>query len=218
MKLFTFGFFLLLFVVLCSCNKSVIVGSGPIGRVTRNVSAFNGVMTHADIKAVVRYGTTQQVVLEGYENILNITTANIENGTLVLAYNHQYNTIRNSNVVAYIEVPTLQLLNIHGSSEIDASGFLNGQQITTRINGSGTIYLANSAYQQGTFNINGSGNIKARTTPIQQANVNINGSGNVEVHALQSLEVNMHGSGHVRYLGSPQLNINSHGSGSVRRL
>ncbi len=218
MKLLTLSYFLLAFVALCSCNKSLIVGSGPVGRVTRSVSTFNGVVTHGDIKAVVRYGTTQQVVLEGYENILNITTTTVENGHLVLSYNHQYNTVRNSNVVAYIEIPALQFLNIHGSSEIDASGFLTQQQLTTRINGSGTIYLANSAYQQATFYINGSGNIKARTTPIQNANVHINGSGNVEVHAIQSLEVNMHGSGNVRYLGNPQLNVSSHGSGTVRRL
>jgi len=103
--------FLVLFVIsssfFTSCKKESIRGSGSIGSRAITLQTFTSVESHYDIKAVISYGPTQEIIAKGYDNLLNILDCKVENGVLKLKFNTNYNTIRNGNVVVNIKIPIL---------------------------------------------------------------------------------------------------------------
>jgi len=204
-----------LLLLFSSCSKNAISGSGDVVTQTRSVSAFTGVETHYDIAAVITYGNTQEVRVTGYENLINILETKVENGVLKLTFKHDYNTIRNVNVVAYITVPAITKATIHGSRNIDVSGFAAGNNFSALIHGSGNIKVRNSAFQNAEARIHGSGDIDARTTQAKEAVASINGSGSISIAVSDKLTATIQGSGNVNYWGNPTVETNIQGSGRV---
>lgn len=202
-------------LLLFSCRKDVIRGSGNTIEQTRTIPAFDAVEAHYDIKAVISYGTTQSVRVRGYENLLGILETEVVNGVLKLKYNHQYNTIRNSNVVAYIQLPAIKKATTHGSGDISISGFQQGQEIEARIHGSADINISNSTYNKAYLNIYGSGDIDAQSLWAKDVEVNVHGSGYSYITAGDKLKANIYGSGNIYYWGSPVTDISINGSGRV---
>ena len=206
---------LLVATLLFSCKKDVIRGSGNTITETKTVSPFTAVETHYDIKAIITYGATQQLEVSGYENLLNILETPVENGVLKLKFNQNYNTVRNVNVVARIQLPAITATTIHGSNNIEVSNFAGGNAFTAQIHGSGDIRVNNSAFQTATLRINGSGDIDARGLQAQEATTNINGSGDVSITVTGKLNATINGSGNINYWGSPVVEATIHGSGRV---
>lgn len=202
-------------LLLFACRKDVIRGNGNTIEQTRTVATFDAVEAHYDIKAVISYGNTQNLRVRGYENLLDILETEVVNGVLKLKYNHQYNTIRNSNVVAYIQLPAIKKATTHGSGDISISGFQQGQEIEARIHGSADINIANSTYQKAYLNIYGSGDIDAQSLWAKEAEVNVHGSGYSYITAGDKLKASIYGSGNIYYWGSPVTEVNINGSGRV---
>lgn len=200
---------------LAACNKEIIRGSGNVATQTRVVPAFHSVETHYDITANIRYGSTQQLQVSGYENLLNILETNVENGVLKLKFNHRYNSVRNVNVVANITVPAFNKATIHGSGDIAVSNFANGASFAALIHGSGNIKVQNSNYQNASATIHGSGDIDARGLQAKEAVADVFGSGDIFMSVSDRLKATIHGSGSINYWGSPSVESNIHGSGRV---
>jgi Putative auto-transporter adhesin, head GIN domain len=201
--------------ILTSCSKDVIKGKGNVGSRTMNVPPFTAIETHADIKAVISYGTSPEVTAAGYDNLLNILDFKVENGVLKLNFNTSYNTIRNGNVAATVKVPVLIAATIHGSENIEVSGFTAGGSFHATIHGSGSIYVNNSNYQSAVLNVHGSGNIEAQGLQTKQAESNIHGSGNSSVSVSEKIVAKIFGSGNLYYWGNPAVEIVRNGSGKV---
>ncbi len=202
-------------VAVISCSKDVIKGSGNVVTQERSVAAFQSVETHYDITANITYGSTQEVRVTGYENLLGIVETKVENGVLKLKYDQRFNTIRNGNVIAYITLPVVDKTTIHGSGDINVSGFANGSSFSALIHGSGKIKVQNSSFQNVEATIHGSGNIDARSLQAKEANADVYGSGNIFITVSDRLKATIHGSGNVNYWGNPTLETNRYGSGRV---
>lgn len=202
-------------IVSSSCRKDVIRGSGSIGSKILNVPAFTSVETHYDIKAVISYGTTQEVIATGYDNLLNILDIKVVAGVLKLKFNTTYNTIRKGNVVVNIKIPALSVASIHGSQSIDVNGFLNGATIDAQIYGSGTIRIGGCKYQSALLKVYGSGNIYGKDCQVKQVEAKIHGSGDIYVSVLERLNAGIFGSGSIYYWGSPALEATWSGSGRI---
>lgn len=210
--------FLFLFVILVyfsSCSKEVIRGAGSIGTRNVNLPAFTSIESHYDIKAVVSYGSTQQINVTGYENLLNILDFKVENDVLKLKFSTTYNTIRNGNIVVNIEVPVLSGAAIHGSQNIDVSGFAAGNSIHAKIHGSGSINISRSSYQSALLEVYGSGSIDAQSLQTKQTDAKVHGSGNISVSVSERLKAGIFGSGNIYYWGNPVLETTQSGSGRV---
>ena len=205
----------LLATVLFACRKDVIRGEGNTITQTKTVAAFTGVETHYDIKAIITYGATQQVEVSGYENLLNVLETPVENGVLKLKFKTGYHTIKNVNVVARLQLPALTSATIHGSNNIEVTGFTNDNAFTGQIHGSGSIKVANSAFEKATLRINGSGDIDARGLQAKEATAHINGSGEVFVSVSDKLIATINGSGNINYWGNPAVETSIQGSGRV---
>jgi hypothetical protein len=202
-------------LLLSSCSKDVIKGSGSSGSKTLNLPAFTAVESHYDIKAVISYGTTQEVIATGYDNLLNILDFKVEAGVLKLKFNTMYNTIRKGNIVANIKIPVLSGATIHGSQNIDVNGFINATDINAKIHGSGSIRMSSSSYQSALLEVYGSGNIDAQNLQAKQAEAKIHGSGNIDISVLERLKAGIFGSGNIYYRGNPIIETSQNGSGRV---
>jgi hypothetical protein len=204
------------FIFLFACSKyDVIRGDGRTITETRTVPQFSSVETHYDIRANIIQGTTQEVKATGFENLMAILETEVENGVLRLKYNNRYNTIRNSNVVVNIAVPDISKATIHGSNNIEVSGFQDLQEFEGRIHGSGNIKVSNSMSQLARLLIYGSGRIEAQDLQTKKTEAAIFGSGSVSVSVSDQLEAKIYGSGNINYWGNPSVQTEMQGSGRV---
>jgi hypothetical protein len=200
---------------LASCSKEAIKGNGRIETRTLTIPAFTAVESHYDIDAMVSQGTNQEASVTGYENLLDLLDFRVENGVLKLKFNSQYNTIRNSNIVATIKLPLLASATIHGSGNISVSGFRGGDLFVARIHGSGNINLADSRYEEADIHIYGSGNISGQGLVVRSADISVHGSGHTSVTVTEQLRAGIFGSGNIYYWGSPSVDLSINGSGRV---
>jgi hypothetical protein len=192
------------FFTLASCSKDVLKGSGNTNTQTRSVPAFHSVETHYDIAANIYNGTTQELQVTGYENLLDVLETTVENGVLKLKFNHRYNSVRNVNVVANITLPIVNKTTIHGSGDIAVSNFANGASFNALIHGSGNIKVQNSAFH-----------IEARGLQAKEATADVFGSGDISLSVIDKLKATIHGSGNINYWGNPAVETNIQGSGRV---
>ncbi len=207
---------MLIAIVLFSCSKDSIRGNGLTITQDRTLAAFSRVVTNADIKVHIKYGTTQKVTVKGYENLVAITSSSVAGEVLTLEYKDHYN-VRNSNVEVFIEIPVLLETLLNGNGDVWVDGFKGGANIFCRINGSGNTNISNSSYINAELTINGNGDIKAEGLDCQSADLDITGSGDIEVTCSQFLNARISGSGDIKYWGNPGITVNISGSGTVRR-
>lgn len=215
MKKIGFVIVLAVMVLVSSCSKESITGSGSIGSRTIPVPAFTGVDAHYDIDASITYGDNPEVVLTGYENLLGALDVTVDNGILKLKFNSAYNQVRRSNVRASIRIPALAKAMIHGSGDVDIHGFNGGTSITFGIFGSGDIKVTGSSYNNAVLDIYGSGDISAQGLAAKEAQVNVYGSGNSSISVSEKLDARIFGSGDVNYWGNAAVQTSQNGSGRV---
>lgn len=207
---------LLTVLLLISCSKEGIRGSGTTSTESRTLQPFTRVHTNGTIDVHVIHGSTQKVSARGYENLLSITETKVTGDVLNIQFVNHYN-VRNSNVEVFIELPALAETYINGDAEVRIDGFAGGSNLFAHINGSGNTYISNCTYTNAELNVNGSGNINARGLSCQSGDLTITGSGDIELSCQQSLNARISGSGDIRYWGQPSLTINVSGSGTVKR-
>lgn len=198
-----------------ACSKEAIRGSGNTITETRTVDAFTGVRLEGSGKVNIIQGTTQNVQVTGYENLVPIYQTFVQNKTLVLKFRSDYYNVSNNNITVNIKLPALTKVAINGSGEYSIKNF-TGANLAGEINGSGEIYFENCKYDKAVLKVNGSGSISAAQVEADEADAEINGSGKIDVRCLQSLKATIHGSGEINYWGSPaNVTVQVSGSGRV---
>jgi hypothetical protein len=202
-------------LLLASCEKYSIKGSGDTISETRVTAPFRSVETHHNIKAVITYGATQELRVTGYENLLGVLETEVAGGVLKLKFPDRYQAVKNGNVVAQITLPAVEKATIHGSNDIEIYNFQDLYAIHAIIQGSGSIKIANSKYQFAGLHIYGSGNISSQTLEAKEVEANIYGSGNISVTVEDKLKATINGSGNVNYWGQPAVETVIQGSGRV---
>jgi hypothetical protein len=203
-------------VIFSSCTKSI-TGEGPVVTETRTTAAFTGVQLEGSGDVEVLQGAVTSVAVTGYANLVPIYTTSVHNGILVLKFDNEYKNIRRNNIKTKIFVADITKVQIHGSGNILVNGFLNSNNLTAAINGSGKIDITNSTYAKVSAEINGSGDIRAITAPATEVDAEINGSGYIAVTCSQKLKATISGSGNVDYWGNPAVDADISGSGKVRK-
>jgi len=210
---------LALCAVFASCKKDVLTGRGDTGTRTLNLPAFTAIETHHGISAQITYGPVPVVVMSGYENLLDALQPTVDNGVLRLRYDARYHRVKNDRMHARIILPRINSAKVHGSGNIDISGFIaQSQDFSATIHGSGNILLQNNIYGAAHYSIHGSGNIDGHGLECADALVRIHGSGRVHVRATRSFDGAIHGSGDIHVWGNPpQYQTSIQGSGRIIR-
>ena len=205
-------------------------GFGPEVEVVLNMPQFHSIVLKNNVDVNISQGNFFEVVAVGEENIIELLELDVQNGVWDIEFER---CVSEHDVKLFITTPDIRLLSIQGSGDIFAETFLETQDLTLRISGSGDMCLGAFAEtvdakitgsgdielegnaQDLDLRISGSGDFQAFPFITQNADVRISGSGDASVHVLELLEVNISGSGNVYFKGNPQLVIDISGSGEV---
>lgn len=202
-------------IVLSSCKKEKIEGSGQIKTESRTAANFYIVEARGSFPVTIKYSNEYSVTVKGFENLLPKFETKVENGTLYLQYENGVN-ISNDNIEVEVTLPTLTGVTSRGSNNISVSGnFIGMDALSVSSYGSGDILIIDGNANNLNVILSGSGNLYAFGLGVQNAIVNSAGSGNAEVNVVKTLKATLSGSGNVFYKGSPTVEANISGSGKV---
>ncbi|MEO6134504.1 MAG: head GIN domain-containing protein [Ginsengibacter sp.] len=200
------NYFVLGMVSICllmvSCNKDSVKGSGSIITEPRSVVDFYNVSVSGSTNVFITQGNSFDVKVKAYENIIPFMETKVQDGTLFIGFKSNAN-VSNDNSEVYITMPSLNSLAVSGSGNIDSKGsFLGSGNFKSTISGSGNIVIQGATANNYQINISGSGSVKSFGMVSKQAVVSIIGSGNAELTVLQDLNATIDGSGNVYYKGA----------------
>jgi len=220
-------------IILSSCTKDNITGSGHVVSETRSIGALTDVEVSGDFEVHLKQAAATALEINAEDNIISAIETGVRGNTLYVRVRNRTRLNRHLPIKIYIQSPIFQRLQFDGSGtadnqdtirtslfkyEINGSGkgwlTLATTNLTTTINGSGDMVLKGNA---GTHNseINGSGTVSGADMEVQKANITISGSGRHALLVRRELDVRINGSGEVHYRGDANVVSNIKGSGKV---
>ncbi|MCP4179974.1 MAG: DUF2807 domain-containing protein [bacterium] len=223
-------------IFLNSCERSPFCKRGKGDIVSRTITAddFTGIKLSNSFNMVISQGDVQEITAEGHENIINDLEINISGNTA--DFELEKKCYSKYDLTVYVTIPDLSEVKIDGSGDIEINEFLNLDNLSLSINGSGDINAngdievlnttdinidgSGNIHSQGVtgrqnIDITGSGNYSAYNVISEDCYVTIKGSGDCQVYANNLLDVYIAGSGDVHYMGNPTVDTDINGSGSV---
>jgi len=218
-----------------SWSKGSVKGEGEVVRKEISLAAFNGVSLGFNGDVILTPGSTQKVVIEGQQNIIDNIQREVEGGKWKI--NYIKNVQDAKDVKVYITVPRLDYVGLFGSGTIKSDGKFSGlNQLELALSGSGDIIMEADAIETELHisgsgdiavsgsskhveaSISGSGDVEAADFVSSGCEVHISGSGDATVHVNGDLEVQISGSGDVMYKGNVSVTASVSGSVSVSKL
>ena len=207
-------------------------GTGDLVRKPIIVPAFHGIELEGSVDVVVRKGAVQQVELEGQKEVVDLITAEVDDGVWHIGSSKCYSTDRPFAV--FITIPEVDHIAVAGSGDVQADSVFGAGETLLRIAGSGGIRASGLSEKRLIVHIDGSGDVEVGGTTTNfdaqvqgsgnivggalsaaEAEVVIQGSGDAEITAITNLNATVQGSGSVRYHGKPQVRSRIEGSGAV---
>ena len=245
MKTRTLSFFLVVSLVLISCNLLTNVGvrsitpSNTIISENRDVSGFNAIQFGTLGKVNLIQGEQESLNISGPDNLVPEISTTVSNGTLVIKNknNITINPLGANNPLTFtIVVKELTSFSVSGagdvqiepldtpSLEISMSGAgqivqnqLTADDLKINLSGLGSIDISGQV-PQASIDISGAGNVNAPDLQLQTAKVTISGLGGATLWVTEQLTGSISGAGSVSYYGNPQTNTSSSGVGQFKSL
>jgi hypothetical protein len=231
----------IIFLVLCmaflsSCEK--IEGYGPILSEVRNHKNFEGLRVSICGQVNFQVAPEYKVEVLAQANILDELITKVDDGDLVLKWDHPLRVRNCEDVTVNIKGPDLSRILSSGSSDIKVTGEVRERDleldlsgsgsmaiqeaiITDRIkahlSGSGEIYIDRGKTDETELYVSGSGEIDFSKIESLENQSHISGSGSILVNVKEFLEAHISGSGDVYYLGDPRIDAKISGSGRVKK-
>ena len=200
-----------------------------------DLDKFSKVSLNINADVYIESGSTQKVVVEGSERLINLLETEVNDGKWSIEYSERNVKTNNEKLKITITVVNLEAVKVNSSGDIHGSGTFSTSEFYVGINGSGDVHLdldvkeldlsvngSGDMHISGKagevdLSVNGSGDIKASDLKCNEADANINGSGNISIHVINQLEAHVNGSGDIRYSGDPDIKVRSYGSGDVKK-
>ncbi len=190
-----------------------IKGSGTLATESRDLKDFNGIHTSGSTDIDITIGESFSVEVEADDNLLELLETEVRHGTLYVSFAEGYSINSRHNSRLTITMPSLEELDIRGSSDVRAEG-LDGEELILSIAGSGDVTLVGEM-KIFEVDIRGSGDVDARKLLTKEAHVSIKGSGDVDVAVEDYINARISGSGDITYYGDPRVKKRVHGSGDI---
>lgn len=237
MKTLVYSTVLAISIMLSSCylgnGQLGIRGEGPVVERKIELKTIEGISLSGSAKVFLTQGKTQEVKIEGQENIID--NLNREVSGEVWDIGNKRSVWQSEELKIYITLETLRLIKVSGSGDIEFVNHFEGDKdleirisgagkinldmdaddISGNISGSGDLYMKGKANSLD-FSITGSGNIAGYELITKKADVRISGSGGMDITVEDHLDAHITGSGSIHYKGDPKVNSSVTGSGSVR--
>lgn len=231
-------FLLVIFgLILTSCSRENIQGSGRVVTEERSVGDFEDLTLEGPLEVHLRQGQLKPVVIEAEDNIMHVIETYVSGSRLNVRIRNGVNLKNVRPIQVYIQSEEYRKIIFAGSGSLrandtihstllsyeingsaDARLKLDANELTTIVHGSGDITLEGKASKYHS-EIDGSGDVDATALQVTEADIHINGSGEQRIWVLNLLNIHINGSGNVKYKGTPgTLNTKINGSGRVIKL
>lgn len=189
-------------VLLFSCSKAKITGSGTVVTEERNVSDFYSIKVMGSTKVYISQGLSFNVSAKTYQNILPLLQTRVENGVLIIDFKNN-SKVTNDNSEVTITMPSISSLTVNGDGSISTLGTYTGlNNLSVSLSGGGSININKAAVLNYIINLSDSGAVNSYGVLAENAIVKINGSGNASLSLTGSLNANISGSGNIYYKGN----------------
>lgn len=214
-----------------------IKGTGAVERTTRDAKDFKSVDVMASANVFVKQAATFKVEVEAQKNIAEVLETVVENGTLKIKFKQGTWNLSFEKLNIYVEMPTVENLDISGSGDLTAETALTGDKIGVDITGSGNINIEKGLTAKALkVGIGGSGDIKIDGIEVgelstriagsgelilsgkaDKADYSVSGSGDVDASKLKSkaVEASVSGSGNINCNAEESLDAHASGSGDI---
>jgi hypothetical protein len=210
----------------------------------REVTGFDSIELRAFGDMNVTQGTSESLVIEGDEEMLQKISSRVEESKLILELGQNWferimagiNAIGRKAVKYHITVKDLKAIKVLGSSDVYMPSLkttnlhlvitgngeiklpaLTAEGLEVDISGRGEIEVTGQVKSQD-ISIAGSGEYEAKALTSQTAKVSISGHGDVKVNVSDTLDVKIAGYGEVKYTGNPQVKQSIAGAGSIKQV
>jgi hypothetical protein len=214
-----------------------VTGNGKINTEERRVSDFSSIDVSGEIAVHIRQDAAAGVKVETDENLMQYIEVFTTGPKLVIRTKEGYNLDPSKDIIAYVSAPSLNSIEVSGSSDVMGEGVIKGNnELSLSTSGSGSIYMEVemekvSAHVSGAGNVNlkghakdfegsasGSGDIKCFDLVTENTELDLSGSGSAEVNVSRQLDAHVSGSADVKYKGAANVSKNISGSGSVIKV
>lgn len=238
--LFVAGLFFAL-TVTAQEQKETLRGNGNIVKENREITTYNKISVNGFFEVELVPAENNTVLIEGDENIINILTTEVKDGTLFISTVNEQPVIASRKHKIKFKVPysTLQEISLIGCGTITSNKIIKSDNFKVTVDGPGSIALSIKAVHidswvlgSGTINIKGtaqkfmckvvgSGNIKGYGLNAENVVAFISGSGNAQVNSTTAISGKIIGTGNITFSGEPKekaLKLLGSGSGSFNRF
>jgi hypothetical protein len=224
--------------VSCGFGGKRVRGNGNIRTESRNVSSFNRVNVHGNIKVYVSQGSEQPVRIEGDENLLPYVEIVERGNEITVRSKEGYNLNPSEDMKIYLTAPVYKSIDVSGSCDIigqtkidndenlklEVSGAgdirmdVTVPEVKAKISGSGTVDLKGET-RKFDLDLTGAGKAHCYDLLSENTTVDISGAGDAEVFASVKLDAEVSGAGTIKYKGNAK-NVKQQvsGAGSVRKV
>jgi len=216
-----------------SCTDEFFIsGNGDVQSQNRTASSFDAVSTNGDFHVSIVQGSDYSIEVRAESNLLPYIETSVSNHTLQIQTTGVHSFRHHAPFEVFITQPTLSSLSLSGSGFIKTGSFVcenidlsisgsgdidalvNANHISSKILGSGNIYLSGMA-KGSDFRISGSGKINSYDLVQDDCDTSISGSGHIYARVIKTLKVGISGSGSVYYKGNPFIQSSISGSGKI---
>ncbi|HKK42534.1 MAG TPA: DUF2807 domain-containing protein [Bacteroidales bacterium] len=166
-------------------NKTKIIGTGPVVSETLDLNPFTGIENTGVADFNVVAGSTQSVVLKAQQNIIDVMTWKVENGSLVVGLDKYVSIEKDADITFEITIPAISDITLTGVGDFNLSG--DDQDILN-------------------IRLTGVGNVNAYGLKVKNCYVTFTGVGDCKVNVTDNLDVTITGVGYIYYKGDPDIN------------
>jgi len=212
-----------------------IKGEGKVVTQEIKLDPIHGINLSFDGDVTLIQGSTQKIIIEGQQNIIDNIKRDVHNGHWNIEFDKNVKDAEDVKIA--ITVPTLDEVGLCGSGSITSSNKFTGlNDLDISISGSGDVHFgyegkktelnlsgSGEATLEGTttsleINISGSGDVTAKDLVASDCDISISGSGDAAVNVNGDLKTAISGSGDVTYKGSASVNASISGSGTITKM
>lgn len=208
-------------------------GNGKIKEDLRKVPAFTGVEIGGAIKADVRVGPEQKVMVVTDENLLSLVQTKVEDGILKAGFEKSLRPSKDVRLI--VVVPKLEQVGASGGSELTAqvvpsSKFsvrgsggadievkgLKTDALLVALSGGVDADLTGRA-KAASFDLSGGVDVSAYSLAVEEANLDASGGVDVELNVSKRLVGDASGGVTVNLKGNPEVKVDTSGAARVKR-
>lgn len=208
-------------------------GNGNVKKETRSVSSFDAIKIGGAFEVHLSQGSSEGLVVEADENLLDIIESEVRGGTLVIDTKEDIRDADELNL--YITFKDLEKMNLSGAVELKSDGKLKFDDLTIDGSGASEISLELEANRlecdfSGASEIelegkakycsidnSGASELNAYDFVVGEYNIEISGAGDAKIHCTDVLKASISGAASIRYQGDPKVDSRVSGAGSIKQ-